>query len=326
LLELKDWIENTKLPDKPWLVLGKGPTFSQRSQINLAQYNTFGLNHVVRQERVQVAHIIDIEVVEPCGESILTNCDWLLMPRSPHVNCLGSQYMNLEDWLSCIPTLAEAERRGKLVTYSFAHEPVLDDPWTIDARFFSSEVALGVLARMGLKTVDFLGIDGGRNYSNAFEDLKGNTLLVNGQPSFDLQFERLDELSKRYGITYKPLIKPSAADLTSATTCSTKVEAILPNEPAPLLTVAAKIQKMETEIRKLNNELTQANELLYFVTKELSVCSQRLAWSQDEIDEYRERVLDLERQMHSLYRSTTWKIGRAVTKPVETIGRQFSSE
>jgi hypothetical protein len=326
LLELKDWIEKTKFATRQWVLLGKGPSFSRRFEVNLENYNTFSLNHVVREQRVNVAHIIDIEVIEPCGYALLTNCDWLIMPRRPHVNCFVSQYLDLQDWIRCIPALEEVERRGRLVTYSFSHEPVPEDPWTVDARFFSSEIALGILARMGVKSVKSLGIDGGKKYSNAFDDLQANTLLMNGQPSFDLQFERLEELCVRYGMTFTPLLEASDHDFVRDTAPGSNSDMVIVNGSQERASAVSKIQKMEIDIRTLTNELAQANELLYLVTKELSVCSQRLGWSQDEVKEYRERVLELERQVHALYKSKTWKIGRVVTKPAEAIGKQFSTD
>jgi hypothetical protein len=201
---------------------------------------------------------------------------------------------------------------------------------------------------MGVKTVRSLGIDGGTNYSKAFDDLKKNTLLANGQPSFDLQFAQLQELAKHYALDYKPLIKVSDRDTTHRTTSSTNSSTRTSSDPrnsdprssdlpssAPLSSgppssnphesplVAGKIQKLECDLRELRREYANTSELLYFVTKELSVCSERLGWSQDEVKEYRQRILELEKDIHTLYRSKTWKIGRAVTKPVEAIGKQF---
>jgi hypothetical protein len=210
MIELKDWIETVKLPNKPWLVLGKGPSFSARGEFDLSKFNTLGLNHVVRGEKVTCAHIIDIDVVEACQETLLTNCDWLIIPRVPHVRCFASEYMNLKDWLQCMPILAEAEKLGKLVTYSLAHLIDRQNPWTIEAKYFSSEVAFGILGRMKVKQVSLLGIDGGSSYSSVFQDLNENTLLINKQPNFDLQFQQLARIAAQYGIEYSHLVKEVA--------------------------------------------------------------------------------------------------------------------
>ena len=157
---LKDWVAQTQFSNKPWLVLGKGPTFSKLHEFNVDGYNTFSLNHVVRERKVNVAHVIDIDVVEACAKELLSNCDWLIMPRVPKVKFWSSQYINLQDWCQVIPELAELDRRGRLVVYDLSSRPT-DDPWTVDAKFFSSEVAFGILAASGVRTVHSLGIDDG---------------------------------------------------------------------------------------------------------------------------------------------------------------------
>lgn len=313
-----------KFPDRPWLVLGKGPSFSRRYEFRLQDYNTFALNHVVREQSVDVAHVIDIEVVEPCANALLYNCNWLIMPRRPHVHCLASDYMTLEDWIQCIPVLAEAEKRGKLVTYSFAHETDADNPWTIDARYFSSEAALGILGRMQVKTVRSLGIDGGATYSKAFEDISSNTLLVNGQASFDLQFDRLREIADRFDMDYMPLVQNVEQEANIANGNNINF-APTPLDPSLRPSAATKVQKLENDLREARLELVNNNDLLYQVTKELATCSQRLNWSQDEINQYKARVTELEQALHSVYKSTTWKIGRVVTKPAQVLSKQFSN-
>jgi hypothetical protein len=208
VIEFKSWVNEQKhYLAKPWLVLGKGPSFSKRSEFQTSDYFLFCLNHVVREEKVDVAHIIDIDVAEACSEAILKNCDWLIMPRIPNVRNFPSEYVTLADWLTSMPALAEMEKRGRLVTYDFSPLPG-DDPWVIDARFFSSEIALGLLGRLGVRKIRSLGIDGGRTYSQSFTDLKKETLLANGQRSFNIQFERITEICTKYGIDYAPLVKP----------------------------------------------------------------------------------------------------------------------
>ncbi len=67
MIELRDWIRQSRFAPKPWLVLGKGPTFARRDEFPLGDYNLLGLNNVVAEQRVDVAHIIDIDVVERCA-------------------------------------------------------------------------------------------------------------------------------------------------------------------------------------------------------------------------------------------------------------------
>lgn len=320
MIELQNWIDQNKIADKPWLVLGKGPTFARIKEVDLQQYNTFALNHVVRETRVDVAHIVDIDVVEAVGDSLLENCSWLIIPRTPHVKCYASEYFRLEDWINCIPVLCQAEKQGKLITYTFSHEPREFDPWTIVCRYFSSEAALGILGRMGAKTVCSLGIDGGKNYSATFTDLK-ETLLVNSQPSFDLQFDELKAIAKQYNIDYAPLFQVDPETICGAPFKSK--DATSAKSSPVILTTATRIQQLERDYRAVRSELITTQEELAKTSKDLDITRDRLGWARDEIAEYRTRVLQLEKEMHSLCKSLSWKIGRLVTKPAEVLSSRF---
>jgi len=78
----------------------------------------------------------------------------------------------------------------------------------IEVEYFSSEAALDVLGHLGARSVRSLGVDGGRRYSAAFADLDGSTRLLNGQPLFDRQFERIARIARRHGIDWSPLAPP----------------------------------------------------------------------------------------------------------------------
>lgn len=208
MIELMDWIRSVSLPPKPWLILGKGPSFSQRSEFNLGAFNLLSLNHVVRQQKVDVAHIIDLDVVEDCGESLLHNCQWLLMPRRPHVHFAPSQVFLLEDFIQASPILRELDSQGRLVWYNLSSgEPVGNSP-VIDVRDFGSEAAFNLLAQLGVKIVRSLGIDGGRGYSSAFNDLETKTHLAAGHSSFDSQFTEMLQTAHKHGMDYAALVEP----------------------------------------------------------------------------------------------------------------------
>jgi hypothetical protein len=215
-LGLGRWLEHLRaaavFEDKPWLVLGKGPTFSCLTDEHRRTHNLFGLNHVVREVPLAIAHAIDIEVVTACRDVLAENCRYLMMPRVPHVDSAPGQKL-LEEYFDELPELYELERRDRLVWYhcstarsrpgSPAGSPV------IEVRKFSSEAAFGILAAMGARTIRSLGIDGGRGYSQSFADLATDTRLQNGQPMFDLQFEHLDRIVARHRIDYAPLTPPT---------------------------------------------------------------------------------------------------------------------
>jgi len=207
VLELTEWAASARLPDKPWLILGKGPTFSRRGEYDLTRFNLLSLNHAVVEQAVDVAHVVDIDVVEDCGDALLRHCRWLLMPRHPHV-AWRPTVAKLEEFVPHVPVLQALEEQGRLVWYNAATGPAERGSPVVDLRFFSSEAALSITGLLGATTVRSLGVDGGRSYSVSFSALAKRTLLQNGQPSFDRQFSELDRIAAERGIDFRPLIAP----------------------------------------------------------------------------------------------------------------------
>jgi len=204
MIELRAWIRSTTFDPKPWLLLGKGPSFSRRGEFPLQEYNLMGLNNVVSEQKVDVAHIIDIDVVEKCAEALRTNCGFLVIARRPHVRFRPGE-RRLEDYFDDLPVLRELDEQQRLVWYNARTAPPVDDSPQIGVRFFSSEAAMNILGEMGVKVVRTLGIDGGTQYSIEFKDLPE---LQNGLPSFDAQFRELEDIVAKWEIDYDPLLEP----------------------------------------------------------------------------------------------------------------------
>ena len=201
-----EWFETTKQnPEQPWLVLGKGPSFAKRDQFDLKNFQLLSLNHAVREQPVAVAHMIDFDVVEACGESIGRNATVLVMPWFPHLeNRPGTE--NLESLARRNSTLNRLNTQGRLLWYnhSLAREMRGNSP-VIPVRFFSSEAVLNLLAAAGVRQVRSLGIDGGNTYSAQFQDLAGKTLLSNQRTTFDVQFGEIAKILMNTGLDYAPL-------------------------------------------------------------------------------------------------------------------------
>lgn len=204
MIELRDWMSRALLEEKPWLLLGKGPTFAERGRFPLYEYNLMGLNDVVAHQRVDVAHVIDLEVVARCADALRDNCRYLVMARRPHVGFRPVE-RRLEDFFDEHPVLRELSEQGRLVWYNAATSAPIGDSPVIGVRFFSSEAALNILGELGARTVRTLGIDGGTRYAR---DFTGHPELQNGLPSFDAQFRELEDIAARHGIDYDPLIEP----------------------------------------------------------------------------------------------------------------------
>ncbi|MGI8440582.1 MAG: glycosyltransferase [Thermoleophilaceae bacterium] len=207
MIDLGTWSATEPWPHKPWLLLGKGPTFSRHADFDLGEYNTFALNHVVRELDVCVAHTIDIEVIRECADVLTARCEWLLMPLNPKEQSrVGSR--RLEDYFDELPVLKELSNAGRLVFYKRSKKGSSAAPTAVPGGSFSASVAMNVLAAMGVKEVRSLGIDGGRTYSGDFADLRETTLLANRRVSFDIQFAEMEATVTRSGMNYSPLVAP----------------------------------------------------------------------------------------------------------------------
>lgn len=207
MIELTEWFAASGLPAKPWLVVGKGPTFARRGDFDLTEFNVMSLNHVVAELPVDVAHMIDLEVVDHCSDSLERNCRWLLVPRYPSIDSRPGT-VPIEDHFRDHPVLRRLDEAGRLAWYNVARTPAHGGSPVIGVKYFSAEAAIAILAQVGVKSIRSLGIDGGRSYASEFEALGATTLLANGQPAFDLQFRQIERICAENEIDYAPLVQP----------------------------------------------------------------------------------------------------------------------
>ena len=137
MLELGEWIGSRRADDRPWLMLGKGPTFGRRDEFPLADFNLIGLNNVAGEMRVDVAHIVDVDVVSSIADRLSENCGVLLMPRHPHVAFRATD-RRLEDFFDELPVLHELDEQGRLVWYNATTGAPVGDSPIMRLRWFSS--------------------------------------------------------------------------------------------------------------------------------------------------------------------------------------------
>lgn len=191
--------------EQPWLILGKGPSFAKIHQYDVGQFQTVALNHAARERPVTLAHIIDADVLNHCGDAIERNATALVMPWVPHINNVPTE-ATLEVLCERIPLLRQLSEQGRLLWYNLATARfVHGDAPVVTAIWFSAEAVLNLLAAAGVRKVRSLGIDGGATYSPEFADLTDKTLLANGQNGFDGQFQEIAKILMRTGIDYAPL-------------------------------------------------------------------------------------------------------------------------
>lgn len=188
---------------KPWLVLGKGPSFSRRDEVDLADYHLLGLNHVCREVPVDLAHAIDLDVVEQLGETLFERAGALVMPWRPHVDFKPGE-LTLAQLTDRLPLLARLAGEGRLLWYncSTSPEPRWGSP-IMRVCYFSKKAGVRLLAMCGEKRVRTLGIDGGRGYASEFRDLRP---LTNGVNSFDAQTLAIQATVQEFGLDFAPLL------------------------------------------------------------------------------------------------------------------------
>lgn len=212
-----DWFREQDGSRAPWLLLGKGPTFSHAASVDLRAWRTFGLNHVCRDLPVDVAHAIDLDVIDQCGSRLLTQAGVVVMPWRPHVadphrpdwvrrKAHVVSPRTLEQLAETHPVLRQLARDGRLLWYNLSTAPdARPGAPIVRVRHFSAVAALNLLALAGARTVRSLGIDGGDAYAPDFADLAQVTRLAGGQRSFDLQFAEIGRTLVTHPVSYAPL-------------------------------------------------------------------------------------------------------------------------
>jgi hypothetical protein len=205
LPDIVQWASTQAMAASPWLMLGKGPSYAKLASANIDGYRLLALNHVVRERPVDIAHAIDLDVVQDCAQALLANAGVLWMPAHPHVDCKPSQ-RPLWSWCDEVPVLRTLAAQGRLAWYNASTWPT-PHPGSprVDVRYFSAEAALHALALCGARVVRSLGVDGGNRYAHTFDDLRGSTLLANGHASFDRQFAGFSRIIRSTGVQYSPL-------------------------------------------------------------------------------------------------------------------------
>ena len=195
-----DWF-NSKIFSKPWLVVGKGPTFDRVGEVNLNDYHVVGLNHVMYKIPCLLGHAIDLDVYYPEKDKFL--CRYLVTPWEPHIDCVpGGQsifsMLHKGGVVINVHTLWYNSSRSKPLMIKSG--PV------VRVKGFSAVAAVNLLANAGVKEVFTLGVDGGTKYSSQFDT---STLLANGRSSFDCQKAEFKLAGKEFGTKVTPLFKGS---------------------------------------------------------------------------------------------------------------------
>lgn len=191
-----EWYKSQDIT-KPWLVVGKGPSFNKIDKVNLNDYSVCALNHVMFEIPCILGHAIDLDVYEARNKKFL--CQNLVTPWEPHINFSpgGKTLLDLmfENRLGYGNVLYYNSSRTTNKNLKYKGPEVR-------VRYFGSVAVMNLLAMAGVKTIYTLGIDGRNKYSHIFN---GSDLLANGRKSFDVQFSEFRLTRETFKVSITPL-------------------------------------------------------------------------------------------------------------------------
>lgn len=184
---------------KPWLVVGKGPSFSKIAEVP-PDYEVLSLNHSVRElavmkRPVTLAHAIDLDVIRQLSPEALAHPRYFVMPFHPHIQFNATP--NTLDSLAAVKPILD-----RLLWYNLVTAKAHDSSPVVQTAYFSAEAAVHLLALAGVKKIRTIGVDGGDKYAGEFKDLKPFT---GGHKSFDIQWEGINRTVKKFGIDFAKL-------------------------------------------------------------------------------------------------------------------------
>jgi hypothetical protein len=191
----RDFFQTYRWDGRPFLLVGMGPSFSGIHNLDISGYNTLGLNKVVREIKVDLAHIIDYYIVDKVGKWLESNCTWIVSPYYPHFACRANPLLTLGQCIS------RHSLREKFLGYNLSTCPLraTDSP-VVKANYFSAEAALNLVAHLGCKEVYAIGVDGGNQRAVEYAD-HGPC----DPRGFDLQWEGMAKTINANHITYRNL-------------------------------------------------------------------------------------------------------------------------
>lgn len=200
-------------PGKPWLIVGKGPTAVKLLEIDTSRYHVLTLNHacvpaLLSCMRPALAHFVDIEAFDDCGDMLADFDIPTCLPWYPHSHCSPSpmplkMMMDLFGKTGSAP-LAWLCGRDRLYSYNASTSKSPPNPklHRIRLRHFGAVGAFNLLAVAGVKMIDSIGVDGGTEYAPAFDP---KDKLANTRTSFDSQFPEIEHTVKKHGIAWRKL-------------------------------------------------------------------------------------------------------------------------
>lgn len=199
-----------RVKTKPWLVVGKGPSFSKIASFDLRKYHSVALNHAVNKlDGVDYVHVADMDVFDKISDTLKGGKVTLVTPYFLHSENKANANLSVDAIVSHKDKphhelFRQLFKQNRLLTYRSSNLNHLckrrDIGRTVYVRYFSSVAVVNLLASAGVKNITLVGIDGGTKYDKQFSDL---TALTNGRKSFDVQFREIGISTRRHKLDLK---------------------------------------------------------------------------------------------------------------------------
>lgn len=183
--------------DRPWLILGKGPTAQHRRLWDLHRFHVLTLNHAALVwPHAALRHFVDWEAFQDCQASFPDGTR-VVLPWLPHLNHVSTRRRLAEFAL-------KAHRDLRYCSYHSQRALVEDRPDLprLLLKKFSATAAFDMLLRSGIREIFSLGVDGGTQYAPDFDP---KDRLANGQKSFDVQMPLIAQMLQKRRATWHRL-------------------------------------------------------------------------------------------------------------------------
>lgn len=208
LLPANKTIHNLRYAE--WLVVGKGPSFSELKGVQWSGPAIF-LNHAMVEgpktgafddPNLCFGHAVDLEAMLESVDDAMDTCFGFILPWIPNM-AMKRGRKSLMDIVRDYDVLWFLNEQDRLFFYnrtgSCNFHPL---GVNVDVSAFSAEGAVGLLCKSEVVAAAHVGLDGGTKYAEEFAHLRP---LMNGQSSFDPQFGHIQKAVDKFGMSFREL-------------------------------------------------------------------------------------------------------------------------
>jgi len=199
---LLDFYLNWHWDGRPFLFLGKGPSFRTPTDSESQAFNILTLNQTVRECKADIAMLIDMDVVDQLGSLLYDNAVAVCLPYHPHLGFRPWKEVTLLELSLKQPTLRKLREEGRLYGFNLSTWKLASsDSPMVEAIYYSAEAAVSLVSNLGCKEVRTLGIDGGKAQSPSFSDLPN----LNTHRGYDLQWPGIRKSIAKHNLDFASL-------------------------------------------------------------------------------------------------------------------------